>query len=101
MTADDNELRKLQKQCSRALALYTDYAEAVCEILTGTTTAPLTPSDRARLRTIHRQEMAALRGYLFARLSLMTALSLESIPEFRSFSAAIDAAEQARSRAHA
>lgn len=94
MTADDRELKKLQRQCSRALALYLDCSEAVCEILTSSATAPLSPADRARVRTIHRQEMGALKAYLVARLGLMTALSFESDPDFRHLCAAAGAAER-------
>lgn len=102
MTRDEeNELKNLQKQCARALALYTDLTEAVCEILTQSTTAPLTAADRARLRALRQQEMSALKAYLAARLNLMTALSLDALPAYRKFYNAVNSADRPRSRAHA
>src|SRR5215469_3479544 len=73
----ERQLRQLQKECARAVGLYFDLSEAVCEILTQSATAPLSPSDRSQLRSIQRQELAALKAYRTARLRLMTALSLE------------------------
>ena len=82
MRDQDKELRHLQKEYARALASYVDFAEAVSEILIQSATAPLSPSDRAHLRDLHRREIAALKTYREARLRLMTALSIQAIPEY-------------------
>jgi hypothetical protein len=91
MSPDEKELKQLQKQCARSLALYTDLAEAVCEILTQSPMAPLSPGDRSRIRNLHRAELVALKNYLAARVRLMTALSLETYPQFRNLHDAITA----------
>lgn len=82
MRDQERELRDLQKEYARALATYLDLAEAVSDILIQSATAPLSPADRAFLRDFHRREVAALKTYRDARLRLMTALSLQAIPDY-------------------
>ena len=95
----ENELKQLQTDLFSALGLYTDLTEAVCEILMKSQAAPLTPADRGRLIRLRRQEVSALKHYLSARLQLMTALSLEPIPEIRSFYNAVVADRHPEARA--
>lgn len=101
MSDDDQDLKQLQRECGQNLALYIRLAETVGEILTRSATAPLTPSDRARVRGLSRAEMAALKAYLAARVRLMTALSLEALPEFQLFRNALSAADHSRSSTQA
>jgi len=96
MGDEENRLRHLQKKCSRALALYIDLSEAVCEIMIKSASAPLTPAERARLLELRTQEMDALKGYLDARLHLMTALSVEPFPAYRRMLCAVSAPDKSR-----
>lgn len=91
MHRDEIRLRKLRKKCARALALYTDLAEAICEIMFHSAQAPIPSGDRSRLLKLRRQEMVALKMYLQARLELMNALSLEPIPAYRRILTAVSA----------
>jgi hypothetical protein len=95
MECDEIRLKRLGKKCARALALYTDLAETICEVMIQSAEAPISPADRSRLLKLRRQEMVALRMYLQARLELMTALSLEPFPAYRRILTAVRAPDPA------
>jgi hypothetical protein len=69
------QLKALQRRCARALRLYTDLAEASCEMICRSERGWLPPRQRARLLRLSRQETIALNDYLQARTNLVAALS--------------------------
>ena len=101
MSDEEIRLKHLQKKCARALALYLDLSEAVCEIMIKSGSAPITAADRAHLHELRQQEVEALKDYLNVRLNLMTALSIEASPAFRKMITAVSATEPLRHRVRA
>lgn len=73
-------LKRLQQKCWRALCLYADLTETTCGMMLAVKSAPLGPADRARLARLRRQENAAQAAYMKARMDLMIALSVPSLP---------------------
>ena len=90
-TRNELQISRLQRNCVIALRLHADLAEATCEILFKTRTAPLTARDRARLSHLRRQETEALAAYIKARAKLMHALSIEPFSVDRRVCRAISA----------
>lgn len=69
------QLKALQRRCARALRLYTDLAEASCEMICRAERGWLPPRERGKLLRLSRQEIIALNDYLQARTDLVVALS--------------------------
>jgi hypothetical protein len=76
----ETEIKSLQQKCWMALNLYTDLAEACCEIMIQAKSAPLKPDEYSRLMDLRREESQALMDYLQARMRLTTSLSIPTNP---------------------
>ena len=74
--ASSPDIQVLQRKCWLALNLYTDLAEACCDILIQAESGPLPPERYAKLTELRHQEHKALMEYLQARIRLSAALSV-------------------------
>ena len=76
-----HSLAYLQRRCLFTLHVYTDLAEATCEMMGEFSSVPLSSEDRARLAVRCMQEDAARSEYLKARENLVAFITAK--PETR------------------